>query len=325
MPRDVICHHEDIHTQQSLLADQRGKWAIKWSFIWLLATAAFQAIMVKISGSTALLADTIHNFGDAATAIPLWLAFSLATLTPTDRFTYGYGRVEDMVGVVIVMVIALSAVVAGTQSIKHLLHPHPVQYLWVVMLASVVGFLGNEAVARLRINVGTDIGSAALVADGHHARVDGLTSLGVMGGAIGVWLGYPAADPLIGLLITIIIVRIAWVSGRVVLVRLLDGVDPGVMGQIKQCVREHPGVLDVSEVRVRWLGHRLHTEINIAVDQTLTVENGHTIAMGVRHRLLHELRHLSNATVHVDPSTASGEAHHRITDHNDRDLPAHSH
>ncbi len=321
----MICHYEDIHTQQSLLADRRGKWAIQWSFVGLLVTAVLQAIMVKISGSSALLADTIHNFGDAATAIPLWLAFSLATLTPTDRFTYGYGRVEDLVGVVIVMMIALSAVVAGAQSLKHLLHPHPIEHLWVVMLASVIGFLGNEAVARLRIHVGTEIGSAALVADGHHARIDGLTSLAVMGGAIGVWLGYPTADPLIGLFITLIIVRIAWTSGRVVFIRLLDGVDLGVLDQIKQSVKEHPGVLDVSEIRVRWLGHRLHAEINIAVDRMLTVEAGHDVAMGVRHRLLHELRHLSNATIHVDPSSASGEAHHRLTDHTDRDLSAHSH
>ncbi len=321
----MICHYEDIHTQQSLLADRRGKWAIQWSFVGLLVTAVLQAIMVKISGSSALLADTIHNFGDAATAIPLWLAFSLATLTPTDRFTYGYGRVEDLVGVVIVMMIALSAVVAGAQSLKHLLHPHPIEHLWVVMLASVIGFLGNEAVARLRIHVVTEIGSAALVADGHHARIDALTSLAVMGGAIGVWLGYPTADPLIGLFITLIIVRIAWTSGRVVFIRLLDGVDLGVLDQIKQSVKEHPGVLDVSEIRVRWLGHRLHAEINIAVDRMVTVEAGHDVAMGVRHRLLHELRHLWNATIHVDPSSASGEAHHRLTDHNDRDLPTRSH
>ena len=130
----MICHYEDIHTQQSLLADQRGKWAIQWSFVALLVTAVLQAIMVKISGSSALLADTIHNFGDAATAIPLWLAFSLAAMTPTDRFTYGFGRVEDLVGVVIVAVIALSAVVAGAQSLMHLVHPHPIEHLWVVMI-----------------------------------------------------------------------------------------------------------------------------------------------------------------------------------------------
>ena len=249
----------------SIITTERGIWAIKWSFTGLLATALFQVVIVILSGSVALFADTIHNFGDAATAIPLWIAFKLAQRKPSATFTYGYGRVEDLAGVAIVLTILLSALVAGYESVNRFFHPQPVTYLWAVITASVVGFLGNEAVALFRIRVGKEIGSAALVADGYHARVDGLTSLAVLFGAVGVWLGFPLADPIVGLLITVAIFRIVWESGKSIFTRLLDGVDPEVIDEIKHAVNHTPGVEDISEVRVRWLGHRLHAELNIAV------------------------------------------------------------
>lgn len=328
--------HEDNHRQDahihahgaidpSVLTTQRGIWAIKWSFLGLLATALFQVVIVLFSGSVALLADTIHNFGDAATAIPLWIAFTLARRKPSKRFTYGYGRVEDLAGVAIVLTILFSAIVAGYESIDRLFHPRTVEYLWAVIAASVIGFLGNEAVAMFRIKVGKEIGSAALVADGYHARIDGLTSLAVLFGAVGVWLGYPLADPIVGLLITAAIFRIVWESGKAVFTRMLDGVDPEVIDEIKHAVHHTPRVQAATEVRVRWLGHRLHAELNIAVSPELSVEEGHEIANEVRHQLLHHLHYLSNATIHVDPVNASGEEHHRIVEHVHGDLPAHSH
>lgn len=322
-------HNAHSHTHgvidPSIFATQRGIWAIKWSFLGLFATALFQVVIVLLSGSVALLADTIHNFGDAATALPLWIAFTLARLKPSKRFTYGYGRVEDLAGIAIVLTILISAIVAGYQSIDRLLHPRAVGYLWAVVTASVVGFLGNEAVAKFRIKVGKEIGSAALVADGYHARVDGLTSLAVLFGAMGVWLGYPSADPIIGLLITAAIFRIVWESGKAVFTRLLDGVQPEVIDAIKRAVNHVQGVHDVTEVRVRWLGHRLHAEVNIAVSPELSIEKGHEIAKEVRHQLLHHLRYLSNATIHIDPMNVSGEEYHRIAEHVHDDLPTHSH
>ncbi len=285
----------------------------------------FQIIIVLISGSVALLADTIHNFGDAATAIPLWIAFKLARWKSSKRFTYGYGRVEDLAGVIIVLTILFSAIVAGYASIDRLFHSRVVEHLWAVIVASVIGFLGNEAVAQFRIKVGKEIGSAALIADGYHARVDGLTSLSVLFGVLGVWIGYPLADPVVGLLITAAIFRIVWESGKSVFTRLLDGVNPEVIDEIKHAANHTPGVQDVSEVRVRWLGHRLHAEVNIAINPELSVEEGHEIAKEVRHQLLHHLRYLSNATIHIDPVNASGERHHCIAEHIHDDLPVHSH
>jgi cation diffusion facilitator family transporter len=278
-----------------------------------------------MSGSVALLSDTIHNFGDAATAIPLWIAFALTRLGASRRFTFGYGRVEDLAGVVIVLIILFSAVVAGYQAVERLINPQPVGFLWAVAAASLVGFMGNEAVAVFRIRVGREIGSAALVADGYHARTDGWTSLAVLLGAVGVWLGYPLADPIVGLLIAAAILVIVWQSGKAVFTRLLDGVEPEAIEEIRHTASRVPGVEDVSEVRARWLGHRLHAEVNVAVDPDLSVSEGHAIARELNHQLLHHLSYLSGAVIHVDPVQEAGEEHHRVAAHSHDGLPTHSH
>lgn len=320
-------HHSHSHgaIDPSIISTERGISAIKWSFLVLFATAILQLAVALTSGSVALLADTIHNFGDAATAIPLWIAFAFGRRKPSARFTYGYGRIEDLAGVTIVLIILLSAIVAGYESINRIFHPQIVEHLWAVIAASLIGFLGNEAVAVFRIKVGKQMGSAALVADGYHARADGFASLSVFVGAIGVWLGYPLADPLVGLLITIVILRIVWESGKSVFTRLLDGVEPEVIDEIKHAASHAKGMQAVSNVRVRWLGHRLHAELSIAVKSSLSVEQGHAIAAEVRHQLLHHLHYLSNAIVHVDPVNASGEEYHAMLEHAHDGLPIHSH
>ena len=298
---------------------------MKWSFVGLFVTALLQAAVVALSGSVALLSDTIHNFGDAVTALPLWIAFALARLGTSRRFTFGYGRVEDLAGVMVVLIILFSAVVAGYQAIERLINPRPVEFLGAVAVASLLGFIGNEAVAVFRIRMGRQIGSAALIADGYHARTDGWTSLAVLIGATGVWLGYPLADPIVGLLIAAAILVIVWKSGKTVFTRLLDGVDPLVIDEIRHAAADVEGVEDVAEVRARWLGHQLRAEVNIAVDPELSVAEGHAIAREVNHRLMHELRYLDMAVVHVDPVQQAGEEHHRITTHSHDGLPPHSH
>lgn len=319
--------HQHAHgiIDPAIAATDRGMWALKWSFIGLLATALVQLGVVTISGSVALLADTIHNFADAATAIPLAIAFALSRLQPSRRFPYGYGRVEDLAGAVIVLTILATAIVAGYQSVARLLRPEPVGYLWAVGVASVIGFLGNEAVALFRIKVGREIGSAALVADGYHARADGLTSLAVLGGVIGVWLGFPLADPVVGLLITAVILHLVWQSARDVFTRMLDGVDPSVLDAAAHAAKDVAGVTDVSEVRARWIGHRLSVELNVAVRPDLSVAQGHETAMAVRHEILHHVPHAAQVLVHVDPATASGEAFHRIDSHAHEGRPTHLH
>jgi cation diffusion facilitator family transporter len=321
--------HRHGHTHgavdPSITTSARGIWAIKWSFVGLMITALLQVVVVWISGSVALLADTIHNFADATTAIPLWVAFTLARRKPSARFTYGYGRVEDLAGVAIVLIIAFSAVIAGYEAIQRFLHPQPVAHLWAVVAASIVGFLGNEAVAVFRMRVGKEIESAALVADGYHARVDAWTSLAVLVGVLGVWLGFPLADPIVGLLISVAIARIVWQSSKLVFARLLDGVEPHIIDEIRHTAGHTPGVENVTDVRARWLGHRLHAELNVAVASSFSVAEGHAIAKEVRHQLLHQFRYLSSVVVHVDPTEEAGEYFHRVTQHTHDGLPTHSH
>ena len=319
--------HSHLHGRidPSITTSQRGMWATKWSFFGLLVTAVLQLVVVALSGSVALLADTIHNVGDAATAVPLGIAFLLAHWQPTTRLPYGYGRVEDLAGVAILLVIVFTAVVALYETVHRLFHPQTVAYLWAVMAASVIGFVGNEAVAIFRIKVGEEIGSAALVADGYHARIDGWTSLAVLVGALGMWWGYPLADPIVGLLITAAIFWLAWQSGTLVLMRIVDGVDPEVIDDLTRAVRYVPGVQTVTEVRARWLGHRLRGELNIAVAPTLSVAQAHAIAKEVRHRLLYQVCYLADVTIHVDPVDEAGERYHRIVEHAHDGFAAHSH
>jgi cation diffusion facilitator family transporter len=309
----------------AIASNERGLWAVKWSFIALMVTAVLQLFVVFFSGSVALLADTIHNFADATTAIPLGIAFLFADRKPSTRFTFGYGRIEDLAGVAVVLTILASAIVAGYESIERFLHPQDISHLWAVIAASIVGFAGNEAVALFRLRVGREIQSAALIADGYHARIDGWTSLAVLFGAIGVWLGYPLADPIIGLVITAAIFGIVIQSAKSIFTRMLDGADPKVISEIRHAAGHVPAVEEVTEVRARWLGHRLHAEINIAVDPQMTITQAHEVATEVRHQLLHHLNYLSLVVIHVDPADKSGEAHHRIPEHAHDGLPAHSH
>ncbi len=302
--------HDHGAMDRTALTSLRGIRATKISLAVLLATAGLQAAIVVLTGSVALLADTIHSFGDAATALPLWAAFTLARRRPTQRFTYGYGRAEDLAGLLVVIAILATGVISAVVSINRFSSPPDIDFIWTVVVAAVVGFVGNEAVALFRIKVGKEIGSAALVAEGLHARVDGLTSLAVLAGALGVWLGAPLADPIAGLVITVAIFRIVWESGKSVLSRMLDGVEPELVDEARRALRSTDGVLEVTEVRIRWVGHRLLAEANVAVNPDLSVEAGHEIAQEALHRLKDHLQYLSNATIHVDPVDSSGEGYH---------------
>jgi cation diffusion facilitator family transporter len=281
----------------SIVTTERGIWAIKWSFAILALTAALQLVVVFVSGSVALLADTIHNIGDATTAIPLWVAFVLARRKPSRTFPYGLGRVEDLAGIIIVLIILFSAIVAGYEAIDRLIHPHPVTELGWLTAAGIIGFLGNEAVAVFRIRVGRQMNSAALIADGYHARTDGLTSLAVVLGALGVWLGFPLADPIIGLLITAAIFGIVWQSAQAVITRTLDGVEPEITDEIRHAAKHVPGVLAVRDAKARWIGHKLHAEVAIAVDPTLSVAAASEIAAALERELHAHLPALAAASI----------------------------
>ncbi len=283
-----------------LSTSERGIWAIKWSFVILAVTATLQLIVVFTSGSVALLADTIHNIGDATTAIPLWAAFVLARRKPSKVFNHGLGRAEDLAGMLIVLIILFSAVVAGYEAVSRLIHPQPITQLLAVAIAGVIGFAGNEIVAVFRIKVGREMNSAALIADGYHARTDGLTSLAVVAGAFGVWMGFPLADPIVGLLITITIFGIVWQSAKAVVTRSLDGVDPAVLEEIRHAAEQVPGVAKLTDVKARWLGHKLNADVTIAVDGRLSVAEANRIAVALQEELREHLPALGASTVQFD-------------------------
>jgi cation diffusion facilitator family transporter len=289
---------------------------VLWISLGLLAvTALIQAAVTALSGSVALLGDTLHNAADALTAVPLGVAFVLGRRPPTRRYTYGYGRAEDLAGIVIVLMIAASSALAAYEAVTRLIHPHHVSDLLAVAAAALVGFAGNELAARYRIRTGRKIGSAALVADGLHARTDGLTSLAVLLGAGGVALGWDWADPVVGLGITAAILAVLRQAAREIYRRLMDAVDPALVDQAEIVLRATPGVLDVGQVRLRWVGHQIRAECEIVVAPDITAVQAHELTVAAEHALLHAIPRLSGALVHADPRVQGADPHHVLADH----------
>lgn len=305
-------HHAPLGSTAGILKSEKGIHTLKVSLVILLATAALQAVVVFHSGSAALLADTFHNVADAFTAIPLWIAFALSRRRPTRSMTYGYGPAEDIAGVVIVFVVFGTAMLAGYESIQKLIANEPMTNHGWVIAASLIGFAGNEIVAVYRIRTGREIGSVALVADGQHSRVDGLTSLAVLFGAIGALVGFPQADPIVGILITFAILWIVFQTAREVLKRLMDVVDPKLLDEVETVARDIDGVTSVHDIRARWVGHDIHIDLSIAVEGSRSVSDGHEIAKAVHLKLITSIPHLSNVSIHVDPSDQIGAFQHDL-------------
>jgi cation diffusion facilitator family transporter len=314
----LLGHSHDAadSVDQALETSRQGTRAVWTSLALLGLVSVFQALVYVWSGSVALLGDTLHNTADALTAVPLAIAFGLGRRAANRRYTYGYGRAEDLAGVVVVGFVLASSVFAAYAAVDRFLHPQEVDHLLAVAIAGTVGFIGNELVARYRIKVGREIGSAALVADGLHARTDGFTSLAVVLGAIGVAAGWEQADPVVGLLITVAILAVLRDAARQVYRRLMDAVDESLVGQVEEVLRATPGVQDAVQVRVRWIGHALRAECAVVVDPDLSLVDAHAICEEAEHRLLHQVKRLTAAFIHADPAGQeqhASTAHHRPT------------
>lgn len=307
-------HDSADKIDSALESSRQGLRALWISLVLLGATAVGQLVVYAFTGSVALLGDTLHNIADALTAVPLGIAFLLGRRAANRRYTYGYGRAEDVAGVLIVAVIAASAISAGLAAIDRLRHPAEVEHLWAVAAAGLIGCAGNEIVAQYRIRVGRRIGSAALVADGLHARTDGLTSLAVLLSAGGVALGLEWADPIVGLAITAMILVVLRSAAVEIYRRLMDAVDPDLVDRAETALSRTPGVRSVGALRMRWIGHRLHAEADLAVDAGLSVLEAHAIAVEAEHRLIHAVPRLAAATVHTDPAEHH-QAHQVLTHH----------
>ena len=279
-------HDAADSVDDALIGSREGIRTVRLSLVGMVVTAVLQLLVVFVSGSTGLLADTIHNLGDALTAIPLWVAFSLSARPANQRYTYGFGRGGGHRRLFVVVIIAASAGLVAYESVTRIIDPRPVTNLGWVAVAGFVGFLGNEVVAQYRVRVGQRIGSAALVADGYHARTDGLTSLAVLFGAAGVWLGFRLADPVVGLAITGAILVLLKSAVVQVWHRLMDAVPPELVASGEAAAHAVPGVVEVSLVRPRWIGHTMHAEAEVTVDRELTVAEAHQIGEGVRHAMM---------------------------------------
>ncbi|TPG16836.1 cation diffusion facilitator family transporter [Pedococcus bigeumensis] len=299
-------HDAADSVDDALESSARGIRAVKVSLVGLALTAVLQLLVFLASGSVALLADTIHNFSDAFTAIPLWVAFWLGRRPPTRRYTYGFGRAEDLAGLFVILMIATSAVLAGWEAVRRLLEPAPVHNLGWVALAGFVGFLGNEAVAAYRIREGNAIGSAALVAEGHHARTDGLTSLAVLVGAGGVAVGWNWADPLVGLLITVAIVMVLRTAAREVFRRLMDGVEPDKVEAAQNALVSMPHVVGVRDLRMRWVGHELLADVTLDVETGVSAAAAHDLAHEAQQHMVAAVPRLRRAVVHAYPAAVEG-------------------
>jgi cation diffusion facilitator family transporter len=307
-------HHDKAAAIDTATATREGMRALAVSLGVLGLTAGLQAVVVVVSGSVALLADTIHNVSDALTALPLGLAFWLGRRAPNRHYTYGYGRAEDLAGGFVVAMIALSAGVAAWEAIGRLVDPREITRPGWVAVAGMIGFAGNELVAGYRIRTGRRIGSAALVADGHHARTDGLTSLAVVVASLGTLAGWPLADPVTGLVISVAILNVLRHAAHDVYRRLMDSVDPALLERIERELGDAPGVEAVDRVRVRWIGHELHADADVALDPGLELAAAHDVLEDARHRLLHRIPRLGDILLHANPAGRAG-AHDRTAHH----------
>lgn len=302
--------HEHGRIEADLYGNRAGLRAVQISTAGMLLVSLIQLLIALVGGSAGLLADSLHNLGDVLTTVALWIAFIISNRAANRRYTYGYYRAEDLAGIFIVLVIIVSALIGAGESILKLRSGSVPTQIYLSMAAAAIGCIGNELMAQYKISVGKRINSVPLVADGQHSRIDGLTSLAALLGLVGVRLGLPLADPIAGLVITLVILGVVYSTSRSVLLRLLDAVDPHIVPRILQTARSVAGVEMVSEVRARWVGRTLHISLNIEVDPDLTLLKAHTIAEQVRHRLVHEITGVSEVVIHTDPSSANGEDYH---------------
>jgi cation diffusion facilitator family transporter len=306
--------HDSSETFDEALTASRDGMRTLWISLAILGvTAAAQAVVVWISGSVALLGDTVHNLGDALTAIPLAVAFTIGRRPATRRYTYGYGRAEDLAGILIVAVITASALFAGAAAVARLRHPEAMAFPLIVAVAALIGFAGNELVARYRLRVGRRIGSAALVADGLHARTDGYTSLAVLVGAGGTMAGFPLADPLVGLAITAALCLVLREAAKEVYRRLMDCVDPALVVRCEEVLAGIDGVTQVGRVRVRWIGHELHADIDLVLPDRFTLGRAHEVCVAAEKALVVAIPRLTSAVIHPDPHLSPGRSHHSET------------
>ncbi len=289
--------HSDLAGDAAFLDNQLAIRTVWIALVALGLTTALQVFIYAASGSVALLADTVHNLGDALNSIPLLIAFYFARRAANRRYTYGYGRLEDIAGIFIVISIGFSAAYILIESFQKLVEAKPLQNLEWIALASLVGFLGNELVAIMQIRVGRRIGSDAMIADGQHARIDGLTSLAVLIAVLGTLIGLPILDPIVGIVIAFAIVGITWNAIKAIWYRMMDAVDPHLVEHLEAHISP---LATIKTLRLRWVGHRMYGALTVQAPADTTMAASQEIIRAIQDEARSLIPQLDELTVQVE-------------------------
>lgn len=305
---------------------REGLRAIRLAALALGASAVVRLTIAAITGSVGLLAAGIDDLGDVATTIALSVAFVASRRAADRRYTFGYQRVEDLSGVLVVLVIWGGAGFATYEAVTKLTGDHEVTRLGIAMGAAALGLAANGFAGFYKIAVGRRIMSEPLIADGKHALTDGVASIAALGGLIGVQAGWEQADPIAAFVVVAAIVAVAVDATRNVSTRLLDAVDPEIVNRIENIILGTPGVAGCGRVQARWAGRSLYVTVTVAVDGDLPVSEAHAVAEAVQHRILHDVDGVAQVDVHVDPWEPHGpDAHGRTAGHDDQPRAADTH
>lgn len=284
---------------------QKAMRAIVFSSLGLLLTSSFELGVVFLSGSVALLSDALHNLGDVFTTVGVYLGFRASRRTATARYPYGYGRAEDLAGIVIVAAIWASAVLAAWQSYEKFVSGRGTSHLAIGMVAAVVGIVGNQLVARYKLKVGRAIKSVPLIVDAKHSMLDAIASGGALVGLVGVALGFRAADPLAGFAIALLIVHIGIDATRDVVSRLMDVHDDEVGRTVLAAINQIPEVKAVTNLRVRWLGRQVEVRVRVHLPPTISFVEAHELSHQVEKTILEAIPDVREVAVESVPDISS--------------------
>jgi cation diffusion facilitator family transporter len=281
-PAELDLSQDEAHRQKAMRA-------IVVSSLGLLVTSGLELLAVFFSGSVALLSDALHNLGDVFTTVGVYVGFRFSRRRPTAKFPYGYGRAEDVAGLVVVAAIWASAGLAAVESYDKLVSARGTSHLGVGMIAAVIGVVGNQWVARYKLKVGREIKSAPLIVDARHSWLDAVSSAGALLGLVGVAGGFRQADPIAGFAISLFIVRIGLEATRDVVVRLMDAQDEELADAARAAAREVVGPGGVGDVRVRWLGRQVEVRLVVRLPGNLALADvgrtTRTLTATVQHRV----------------------------------------
>ncbi|WP_343571292.1 cation diffusion facilitator family transporter [Mycobacterium sp.] len=254
--------------------------AVGISALVLALTGLIELVIAVVSGSVALLGDALHNLSDVSTSALVFVGFRASRRLPTERYTYGYERAEDLAGIGVALVIWSSAIVAGQESVEKLINHGSTGHVGWGIAAAAVGIAGNQLVARYKLTVGRRIRSATVVADAKHSRLDALSSAGAMLGLIAVALGWTWADAVAGIVVTGFICHVGWEVTADIAHRLLDGVDPEIITTAEFAALEVAGVQH-AHARARWTGRTLRVEVEGFLDSETSLAAADEIGRGV--------------------------------------------